>query len=76
MYYLQAAGGAWLVAAGQRVKGLRIGAELGAPYERSAWLHAGAPGVGVSTLAKKVLAFEHGLHMRFGACQEIGRAHV
>jgi A/G-specific adenine glycosylase len=29
--------------------------QLGAPYEKSAWLDPVAPGVGVSTLARKIL---------------------
>jgi len=41
------------VAAG---RGATPAAELAAPYEKAAWLDPEAPGVGVSTLARKVIA--------------------
>src|SRR5207244_2969555 len=44
------------VLAGPRRAGLALREELGAPYEKAAWLDPARPGVGVSTLARKVIA--------------------
>jgi A/G-specific adenine glycosylase len=44
------------VVVGERRGRLEAKADLGAPYERAAWLDAKNPKVGVSTLAKSVLA--------------------
>lgn len=44
------------VAVGRRTPRPKPSASLGAPYEKSAWLDPASPGVGVSTLARKVLA--------------------
>jgi A/G-specific adenine glycosylase len=44
-----------VVAMGRRLERPRTSAELGEPYERSAWLDPEQPGVGVSTLARKIL---------------------
>lgn len=43
------------IAVGRRATPPAASAELGAPYERSAWLDPQEPGVGVSTLARKVI---------------------
>jgi len=45
-----------VVAAGRRAAGAASPEELAAPYEKAAWLHPERPGVGVSTLARKVIA--------------------
>lgn len=44
------------VVAGRRSVGLALRDELSAPYEKAAWLDPARPGVGVSTLARKILA--------------------
>jgi A/G-specific adenine glycosylase len=44
-----------LVATATRGDGTGAAAALNAPYEKAAWLDPGAPGVGVSTLARKVI---------------------
>jgi A/G-specific adenine glycosylase len=44
------------VLTGPRRAGLILHDELGAPYEKAAWLDPARPGVGVSTLARKVIA--------------------
>jgi A/G-specific adenine glycosylase len=44
------------VVVARRTAGLVVGDALGAPYEKAGWLSPAAPGVGVSTLARKVLA--------------------
>jgi A/G-specific adenine glycosylase len=44
------------VLAGPRRAGLSVREALGAPYEKAAWLDPARPGVGVSTLARKVIA--------------------
>jgi A/G-specific adenine glycosylase len=44
------------VAVGDRPRRIEAAADLAEPYERAAWLDPGKPGVGVSTLARKVLA--------------------
>ena len=51
------------VAVGERPRGepgVPPTAELAAPYEKAAWLDPEAPGVGVSTLARKILAAARG----------------
>jgi A/G-specific adenine glycosylase len=45
-----------VVAAGQRAAGSAGREALEAPYEKAAWLDAERPGVGVSTLARKIIA--------------------
>ncbi|MFT3773252.1 MAG: A/G-specific adenine glycosylase [Minicystis sp.] len=44
-----------VVAAGRRAAGSDVGEALGAPYEKAAWLDPERPGVGVSTLARKII---------------------
>ena len=44
------------VVSARRVKGFKAQEELGEPYEKAAWLDPDKPGVGVSTLARKVIA--------------------
>ena len=44
-----------LVAAASRAAGTAAGEALAAPYEKAAWLDPAEPGVGVSTLARKVI---------------------
>ena len=44
------------VVAGPRRAGLTLREALDAPYEKAAWLDPARPGVGVSTLARKVIA--------------------
>lgn len=45
-----------VVVSGRRTRATRSQEALGPPYERAAWLDPERPGVGVSTLAKKVLS--------------------
>ena len=44
------------VTVGDRPQRIETAADLAEPYEKAAWLDPGKPGVGVSTLARKVLA--------------------
>jgi A/G-specific adenine glycosylase len=49
------------VAAGYRAGRSGSSLRLGPPYEKSAWLDPAEPGVGVSTLARKIVACAGGL---------------
>jgi A/G-specific adenine glycosylase len=49
-----------VVAAGRRAAGSALPEALAAPYEKAAWLDPESPGVGVSTLARKVIAAANG----------------
>jgi A/G-specific adenine glycosylase len=44
------------VAVGDRPRRIEVAKGLAEPYEKTAWLDPGKPGVGVSTLARKILA--------------------
>jgi A/G-specific adenine glycosylase len=56
------------VTVGDRPKRIAAAADLAAPYEKASWLDPEKPGVGVSTLARKVLAAAR----RFGRGDEKG----